>query len=318
MTDELLIKFLLKETSDTESTEVQKWISESETNLLHYKQFEKVWILSKSLASDSKVDVDEAWYKFKLKAQQPEPIVTAMKPRISWLKIAAVFVAVLGSWLAYNLLTPIRYQDIVATNAVKREKLPDGSELTINKHSAISYAADFENNRHLKLEQGSVFFEVVHDKSRPFVIDIEEVAVTVVGTSFHIKHLEGYTEVIVETGIVRVRRNDEELELRKGEKVQISQASNELVKTTNADKLYKYYHSQIFVAEGSPLGKLISTLNEAYGTDVRLEDKRSIAEPVYTTLKEADGLMKNIELICKSFNLQWKQQGDQILLSPIK
>lgn len=319
MTDELLIKFLLNETSEAESGLVCDWIAASPENLNHYNQFEKIWKASKNLAADRPIDVEQAWSSFRQKATGvSKPVVKPLNPLAKWSRIAAVFTLVLGAWLAYTVLKPEHYKEILAGNTVKTELLPDGSELTLNKHASISYAEDFKDNRHLKFQKGSIFFNVAHDKSRPFVIDIDEVAVTVVGTSFHIRHLGSETEVIVESGIVRVSRNGEELELRQREKVLIAETTAELIKARNTDQLYNYYRSQLFIAEGIPLRKLTSTLNEAYNVNIQIPDEQLAAEPIYTTLKAEDGLAENIKTICRTLDLKASMNKDQILLSRTK
>ena len=319
MTDELLIKFLLNETSEAESRLVRDWIAASPANLNHYSQFEKIWKTSKNLAANRPVDVEQAWVNFQQKAAGVgKPAIKPLNPLAKWSSIAAVFALVLGIWLVYTVWRPENYKEILAGNRVKTELLPDGSELTLNKHASISYAEDFKDNRHLKFQKGSIFFNVAHDKSRPFVIDIDEVAVTVVGTSFHIRHLKGETEVIVETGIVRVRRNGEELELRQGEKVLIAETTAKLIKARSTDQLYNYYRSQLFIAEGIPLKKLTSTLNEAYNANIQIPDEQLAAEPIYTTLKAEDGLSENIKTICRTLDLKASITKDQISLSRTK
>ena len=319
MTDELLIKFLLNETSEAETNGVREWIAASPENLNHYNQFEKIWKASKNLAADRPIDLEQAWSSFRQKAARGnQPVVKSLNGFGKWSRIAAIFALVLGAWLAYTVLKPEHYKEILAGNSVKTELLPDGSELTLNKHSSISYADDFKNNRHLKFKEGSIFFNVAHDKSRPFVIDIDEVAVTVVGTSFHIRHLGSETEVIVETGIVRVTRDGEELELRQGEKVLIAETTAALVKTQSTDRLYNYYRSQLFIAEGIPLRKLTSTLNEAYDASIQIPDEQLADEPIYTTLKAEDGLSENIKTICRTLDLKASMNKDHILLSRTK
>ncbi|MNR18056.1 fec operon regulator FecR [compost metagenome] len=104
----------------------------------------------------------------------------------------------MGAWTIYQFVTPVAYTAVMAGNKVMTRTLPDGSELTLNKKTQLSYASNFKNNRSIRLDSGDVFFNVAHDKSHPFVIEIDEVSVEVVGTSFNVKHVNSQTEVIVE------------------------------------------------------------------------------------------------------------------------
>jgi len=323
MTDELLIKFLLNETTEVEGVMVQEWLDADPDNARYFGQFEKIWKTGKKLAASGKVDPELAWVKFKERTaaagdQQKTVVVKSLRPYVGWLRIAAMLLLVGGAWMAYTLFGPERYTELTATNTVLTEQLPDGSELTLNKNSEISYAANFKKNRSVRLSKGDVFFNVAHDKSKPFEIEIDQVSVTVVGTSFNIKHLKDQTEVIVETGIVRVELNGEKIELHKGEKVMIAPAAPKLIKEQSTDELYNYYRSKLFIASGTSLGKLVAILNEAYGSDVQIADPVLAEEPIFTTLPERKSLEENLNTICKTLNLRVSRNENQILLSRVK
>jgi len=320
MTEEILIKFLLKETSEEESIAVQKWLDEATSNRAEFTQLERIWTASKSLSTTSNVDEEQAWTKFKARTSgSQEAIVRPIKQNFGWLKIAAVLVLVAGAWMMYNVFGPANYTDLVASNKVIVEHLPDGSEVTLNKNSQISYVTDFRDERSVRLKQGDVFFNVAHDKSKPFVIKINKVSVTVVGTSFNVKHLKGETEVIVETGIVKVSNGNEMVELHKGEKVLIKEVSPKLIKEQNTDQLYSYYRSGKFVFYKTPLWKVVEVLNEAYDVHIVIQDPSIANETLNTTLEEANQLDKNLGYIKETIqNLKIDRNDGQITLSKIK
>jgi transmembrane sensor len=316
MKDELLMKFLLKETGEEENAVVQNWLMQSEVNAKYFADFEKIWLESKNLVQITNVDTEEAWKKFKSKVDDrtlATPIVKPLKTNYNWLKIAAVLVFAIGAWTVYTFFSSSNYTDLVAYDQVTQELLPDGSELTINKNTQISYAGNFESNRNLKLKQGEVFFNVKPDKNHPFVIEIANVEVEVVGTSFNIKHLNEKTEVVVETGIVKVKLGHQEVQLLKGEKVYLSAATKELIKQENTDQLYNYYRTKLFVANNVSLEKLISVLNEAYGSDVILAE--NIANLKFNSTLELGSLDNNLAIICEALNLKISRNQNQILLS---
>jgi len=338
MTDELLIKFLLNETSEEEGMTVQAWLEADPSNRAYFGQFEKIWKAGKKLAVSSTVDEEQAWLKFKERASKNaadnkalntadqgapsadanETIVRPLRPNFSWLKIAAILVMTGGIWMAYSLFGPDRYKDLIAENQVLIEQLPDGSELTLNKNSEISYVRNFKKHRHVKLSKGDVFFNVAHDKAHPFVIDINKVSVTVVGTSFNIKRLNDETEIIVETGIVRVELNGEKIELHKGEKILIGRPDAKLIKEKNTDQLYNYYRSNLFIANNTPLQKLVDVINEAYGSEISINDPSLAAETMTTTFKVTDGLEASLKVIMGTMDVKTTRNGNKILLSRVK
>lgn len=319
MTDELLIKVLLKESSIEENEKVEKWLDAAEANKKHFTQLETIWQVSNTLKNENKRNEEQAWASFKARRADLKPHGSNIK-RLNvakvWLRIAAVLFIAVGGWMAYSLYGPGKYTELTATYQVRTETLPDGSALTLNKNTKISYAANFKNNRKLKLEQGDVFFDVAKDKTHPFVIDIEQISVEVVGTSFNIKHIKKDTEINVETGIVKVRMANDEIKLYKGEKVHIDGSTRKLVKEQSTDQLYNYYRSNLFQANNIPLSKLVITLNEAYGSNITLDEKIK-GLTINTTLKMGS-INQNLEIICQTLNLQLSRNGNTILLSAKK
>lgn len=318
MTDELLIKFLLKETSEEENTAIQEWLAADPANISVFIQFEKIWEAGKTLTPASKVDEEQAWNKFREKTkklkEKEAAVVLPLKKNYTWLKVAAVFVLAIGAWALYQLMSPVAYTNLTASNEVLIKTLPDGSELTINKKSQLSYASDFKNDRSVRLDSGEVFFNVAHDKTRPFIIKADQVSVEVVGTSFNVKHTKNKTEVIVETGIVKVRLGNEEIRLVKGERVSISKNTKKLQKEQSEDQLYNYYRSKLFIFNGTPLQEVAETLNEAYGVKINV-DPAARKHTLFTTLKLSSTLEENLEVICDALNVTLSRNQQEILLS---
>ncbi|RZM19705.1 MAG: iron dicitrate transport regulator FecR, partial [Pedobacter sp.] len=241
MKEELLIKYLLEETSAEERVQVTHWLGESDENQKEFNRFKQIWDSSKVLSADKKQDPEKAWEKFKtLRDLQDEKKVRSIRRPYTWLKVAAVMLmALTATWFymdhqkAYNVLS--------AVQEVSKETLPDGSKLVLNKNTTINYADFKGSKRTISLEKGEVFCDVVPDKSRPFTVRANDVSITVLGTSFNVKHNEHFTEVIVKTGRVSVSRNGRAVLLVPGEKVRIPANSSQWDKTVNQDQLHLYY-----------------------------------------------------------------------------
>lgn len=96
ITDELLVKYLLGEASETEMQQVQLWINNSTDNKKYYSELEQVWNKSKDIAAKSVVSTDEAWERFKTRTQKKRIPLTSYR-RYNWLKIAALVLFFIGS-----------------------------------------------------------------------------------------------------------------------------------------------------------------------------------------------------------------------------
>lgn len=316
MTDEILMKFLLNESSEEEKELVKRWLTAAEENQKHFIQLKSIWELSGTLAGQTKQDKDAAWERFKVKRAELQEANTNAKrfwSTLGWLKVAAILLITVGIWFTYNWLGPNSFTSLQARNQIHTEILPDGSVITLNKEAKISYARYFKNNRKLKVENGDVFFEVAKDKAHPFVIDVDRVTVEVVGTAFNISQANHVTEVNVESGIVKVKLGQSEIKLYKGEKITINGRTKKLAKVQSQDQLYNYYKTGLIQSNNTPLSKLIQTLNKAYGSNITL-DAAVIDSGITTTIK-IESLERDLKLICLTMNLKQTRNGNHILLS---
>ena len=122
MTDELLVKFLLQETSILENSNVLEWLSKSPANKKYFNDFQLIWNESKKLEQDSTINEDEAWQRFKQRTALKKIPVRKLSYKYL-LRIAAVFLlGTATTWLGYTLLKkPVITKNELITFATKKE-----------------------------------------------------------------------------------------------------------------------------------------------------------------------------------------------------
>jgi transmembrane sensor len=62
--------------------------------------------------------------------------------------------------------------------------LPDGSQVTLNANSSLRYPEKFSNGQRIVYLKGEAYFEVVHDRKKPFIIYSGALKTQVLGTTF--------------------------------------------------------------------------------------------------------------------------------------
>lgn len=317
--DDLLVKHLLGEASPEEEQAVIEWMNENATNREYYSQFKKIWDQSKALAAESSIDVSKAWERFqdRVAMQKVSPTILE-RNRFSWMRIAASVIFVLGlGGITYLLVNkPTEPKEIIAQSGqnILVDTLPDGSVITLNKKSTISYPSEFKGNTRSIALKGEAFFDVTPDKKKPFIISVNDVEVKVVGTSFNIKSENGNTEVVVESGVVAVTKRSKTVELNAGEKIIISTNDSNATKEAVSDKLYNYYRTKEFVCDDTPLWKLVQVLNEAYDANIII-GRKELNDKKLTTTFNNESLDQVLEVIQLTFNITViKKEDGQIIL----
>jgi transmembrane sensor len=133
----------------------------------------------------------------------PAPLTTRRWVRVGAALAAALVLAVGVRW-GVAQLEPREGQPF-STDVGGREAvaLADGSRVTLNTRTR-GRAVVNDRRRHFWLEEGEAYFEVAHDPKRPFVITAGKDTITVLGTRFSVRHVDGRTQVTVVEGRVRL------------------------------------------------------------------------------------------------------------------
>ncbi|MEI9809829.1 MAG: FecR domain-containing protein [Bacteroidota bacterium] len=316
--DDLLVKYLLGEATATEEEQVRQWLNADVLNVDYFNQLKQVWDTSRELAATSVADENKAWEKFQRRItevkEEKSPVASN---RFGWMKIAASIIIVAGIGLAAYWMvsknSTVKEMLVQAGQDVIKDTLPDGSVVTINKGSAITYLSKFKSDTRGIALKGEAFFNVTPDKKKPFIISVNDVQITVVGTSFNVKSSNGHTEIVVETGIVRVTKAGKTIELRAEEKLITTPADTALAKEEVSDHLYNYYRTKEFVCDDTPLSKLVEVLNEAYGVNIII-GRNELSNLRMNTTFYNESLDQVLNVISLTFSIKITREGNKIIL----
>jgi ferric-dicitrate binding protein FerR (iron transport regulator) len=320
--DDLLVKHLTGEATEAEKLQVEQWLANDEANRHYFEHFRLTWEESIQLASTAHVDEQGAWERFQHRVQEgsfhtENPRVWSMKSSLMRAAIITgviVTIAALTYFLFHNNPgTVVSMATIQATNNVKSDSLPDGSVVTLNKHSQVSFPEQFTGGKRVLQLNGEAFFHVKPNKKKPFEVHTNNVTITVVGTSFNVRSRGDTTEIIVETGIVEVATEKQTVVLKAGQKAITGITESILQKQTNTDQLYNYYRSRKFVCEETPLWKLVEKLNEAYDVQIVFENDALRNMPLTTTF-DNEPLDNILNIIKSTFNISVAKEKGKIIL----
>jgi ferric-dicitrate binding protein FerR (iron transport regulator) len=289
---------------------VKQWLAE-DVNLAYYNQLKKVWDDSRQLALTSTIDGNRAWQKFQQRIH-PAPV---RRTGFGWMRIAASVIIIVGlGLLAYWVFNDrTKEMTVVAQKTVLNDTLPDGSVVTVNKGSSISYLSTFKGETRQVSLKGEAFFHVTPNKKKPFIISVNDVQITVVGTSFNVKTINGNTDVVVETGIVKVTRAGKTVELKANEEVIVNTKDSALTKEKVSDQLYKYYRTKEFVCDDTPLWKLVDVINEAYNSHIVIGNP-ALKDMSITTTFNNESLEQVLNVVSLTLNIRIVKEGDTIIL----
>jgi ferric-dicitrate binding protein FerR (iron transport regulator) len=327
-TTSLLMKYLLGETTPEEREKVNRWIAADPSHKSYADDLQKIWKESRRLAPPEPVDASAAWQRFLQSGKIPltpgngTKLVRIEKPEkiYLWRAVAAAVILLAAGFCSWWALTrketgkeEIAALSIKTGSTVRTDTLPDGSRVTLNKFSSLTLPDKWSRGSRVARLTGEAFFQVVHEPSRPFTVEIGSITIQDAGTSFNVRSANGTTEVIVEAGAVVVTDSALTVKAAAGEKVVITAGHGGISKTTADDKLYQYYRTKKFVCHKTPLLEFVAALNEAYGVRVVLQGD-AVRNFLLTTTFDNDDLNSILSVVARTFGLVTERKGDLIIL----
>lgn len=244
------------------------WLSASDGNARAYQRARAAW-------QSPMLTVAAAQLECKLVQERRAP----RRARTFWKPVAAAAVLVLAVGIAVqgDLLTRLRADHLTAVGERQKVQLADGSHVLLNTDTALSSRVD-DQQRVAHLYRGEAFFDVAHDRSRPFEVEAGPVQVTVRGTAFAVRYLGNEAEVSVQRGEVdlRTRLDDARVSLGAGDSIRVGpEGFGERQHGAQAESQLAWVNGRM-VFENCPLGQVLAELRRYYpgwivNTNERLE-----------------------------------------------
>jgi len=314
ISESILLAHIRNQVSPLQKKEVEQWLLASPENQKYYNDLRKIWEKSAQLhANTVVVDVDNAWKKVAQRIGKDQvatkPVIIRLFKQNPFARIAAVLIVLIA-------VTGVIYftsgngnnneQIVFAQNEIVVETLNDGSVVSLNQNSELTYPKLFnENERRVKLK-GEAFFEIKPDQLHPFVVELNhQASVTVLGTSFNIRENETTTEVFVKTGKVEFASKKSKVILTAGEKATLNQLTGEIEKnaseTLNFNEIYWLDKKLNF--QEMKLSGVVQILSAIFDKSIVLENEDT-GNCLITTRFEGESLEHILNVIASSFDME--------------
>lgn len=262
--------------------------------------------------------------------------------RQTWFSIAASFLLLFSlGWLVYERYqTDNLYDKFVTDNKSKLievinngvnsqiVQLNDGSKVTLNAGSRISYEASFSGNNRVVYLTGEAFFDVVRNPQKPFLVYANELVTKVLGTSFMVRANEFDKNVVVEvsTGKVAVSAQKDKTEnevdfngliLTPNQKViynrEVEQFTKVLVPEPAIILREEDKQKMDFNFDDTPASEVFKVLENAYGIHIIFDEDLLKNCPVTAPLSDQN-LFRKLKIICKAIEAQYELIDGQIII----
>lgn len=314
----ILYRFLNKETSELENQEIFDWVSYSEENRAEFRKVHNLF----HEQLNSGIDVDQAWNRlnYKLSEVNGRPSLIRFE---QFRRIAAAILILLtigfGSLWFRDHFFNSSDSVIVQFEAPKGEKskiiLADGSHVWLNSQTILKY--DALHPRKVIL-QGEAYFEIKKDQTHPFeVITSSGMIVVVTGTRFNLRcyENESYVETTLEEGQVAIKGNNsvQLAVLQPGQQAKYDIADN-LLKVENVTaKIYSIWRNNELHFSDISFAELIPQIERWYGISIKLDPKIGNRDR-FTMIIKTESLRELLNMMKLTSRFDYEVDGENIEL----
>ena len=316
----LISKYLSGEAAPAELAELRDWVGLSDENRILFTRTRKAWALAESVHVETNTDLDGEW--------------AALQSRITWdeggklrkldthhgktlMRVAAIaLVLIIPSMLYFLFFMSPKTNMLVADEIQVESTLPDGTQVTLNTGSSLQYPGKFKGGERKVALKGEAYFDVAHNKEKPFVIDAEDMQIRVLGTSFYVNtgNEDNNMEVVLLSGSVKLTYAGKEMLLEPGEKAVVLKDFNEIVRQPSDDPNLLAWKTRILRFNDTPLSDIVALLSRVYQHDIRIMNPK-IEDCRITATFEKQSLEDVLLVLQSTLNIKVRPNGQTIELS---
>jgi transmembrane sensor len=292
--------------SSDDQIELDKWLNSSIEHKIAFWRLEYGWRRADRLA-----------------ALNPLSAGPAHRPRRLWRASAAAVplaACLILCVLMVSRMDFARHKTYV-TEIGARETVPlaDGTQIELNSGTTLRATVKGQV-REVWLDQGEVYFEVVHDPARPFVVHVGSRTLTDLGTKFSVRRNDAHLEVIVVSGRVQLDNEPDAsssvpVTLARGDIATIEGASTFVVPSSidRIDDLLSWRHG-LLVFDQSTLADAASEFNR-YNRKKLLISDSTVARMRISGRFESSNLDGFTRLLHLAYGLNASDDGTAIKIS---
>lgn len=209
--------------------------------------------------------------------------------------------------------TPNMY--VALATPVSASLLPDGSQISLNKHTALGTTFTTDQ-RSIALSHGEAIFDVMPDRERPFVVSAPQVDVRVRGTVFNIDAWGQGVRVEVQEGRVELMRPGTQfayLTLDAGTGATVDPRGQAETFSFNIDNFASWQDDWI-IAQAMSLTEVVAKLDRHHTGTVRIASDTACEHSLFGRfrLSQTRNSLEQIAAVC---DLQVTADGEDYVLS---
>lgn len=306
---------------------LKEWLSESETNKKLFSNCIETWRIAILSDTSERFNASTAWNEVKKRINGTESSNQPAKRRsITHLRTflaaaaslaAGILLTCLYTHLQTNSHTEQFVNYTVPAGSHSEVSLPDGSTVTMNSGSRLTYSDRFgTDNRNVTLK-GEAYFEVAKNKKMPFVVQIDnEIEVRVLGTKFNVSAYpdENDIEVTLKEGLIEayLSNSGENILVKPNEQLVFDRSVQSLTKTRVDSEASIAWRQNKLIFDNTDFNSIIRVLERKYDIDIITHNEKLLTERYSGEFVNGENLSDIFRIISSGNRFRYKIRGKTV------
>ena len=311
--NQLITKVLNQEASAEEIIRFSFWLSETGENRDEYRKLKSYWDADISFNHTFKPELSLQKTQYKINREQQRR--KSKRRNLYAISIAASLLILLSVGFFFmntDRTVTLEYYTYLTENNKINFTLDDGTKIYLNKNSKFVYTSQYnKDNRSVSIE-GEAFFEVLHNPEKPFIVEMGDTQIRVLGTSFNVKTDEhANVRTTLTEGSLRFEALDQKVVLIPNQQLFYLSSSRRIeVSSVDVDKELAWTEGVIRL-KNVLFSDLIDDLMKQFNVNVVINNEKLKNSSISMTgsFAEDQSLEEILKIISISYPFVWEKKN---------
>lgn len=258
--------------------------------------------------------------------QSIEQKIGRRKQHYILLKIAAVLIPILlfslAAWYINAKINPFGNTTLTTVTTENGERshliFQDGTHVYLNPKTTLKFPQQFALSKRVVNLNGEAYFDVAPNRSRPFIIEMKNTSIAVLGTAFNVYSYaeDDEIKITLDKGSIAFKTpNNKGCKLEAGQELYYDKTNKKIMVANMLNQsIREQGKDALIVLKNSSLENVVKVLHRWYNKSFVIKDSLAM-QYTYTTSFRNASLPKILEELEKLTPVQFSMQNDTIFIT---
>lgn len=311
--NQIIARILSGNSLSADFLSLSEWLNEDAKNKKEFQMLKSYWDAEVSFQQSINSTLSVEQLRKKIDAREKRAKIKRIRLAAYPIAAAIALLLAIGGIIHQNTRKPEagQYYTYLTDKNKSHVTLDDGTKIILNKNSRLTYSNAYGTDKRRVSLEGEAYFEVTKNPEQPFIVDMGNAYVQVLGTAFSIKADKGNDEIktVLLEGSIRFESSTQKILMVPNQELTFIRSTDKInIRSVNArdnmawkDGLLRY--------KSIALCTLLNELEKRYDTPIRVENKKLLNPNVTVsgTFTEDQSLKDILQVISRSLPIKWSQ-----------